>query len=132
MEKATINIIQKHLLDLLTREVGWNGYNAPRPEYKAIVRTAQWLITFFQDVAYLKWVEPNVTSGPEGEVVFEWWHNHKKLTIYIEEQNIDYVQVWGTEVDAEITYGEIESLDDCCSLWMWLTEVGNNARRLSN
>jgi len=120
------------IANLSTREVGWNGYNAPKPEYEAIARAAQWLITFFLEVAYSKWVEPNVTSGPEGEVVFEWWYNHKKLTIYVGKQSIDYIQVWGKEVDAEITDGDIESIDDCRPLWMWLTDVENNARRSNN
>jgi hypothetical protein len=108
------------LAKMSTWQVGWNGYNAPMPEHNAILYAAQCLINFFQGVMHLGWIEPNVTGGPEGEVVFEWWLNKKKLTIYIGEENIEYVQVWGKNIDAKITDGDLESIDDFYPLWMWL------------
>ncbi len=79
-----------------------------------------WITSLFQTVASLGWIKPNVTGGPEGGVVFEWWYGKRKLTVYIEEQSIEYVQVWGTDVDAKITDGSIESVSDSRKLWMWL------------
>jgi len=40
--------------------------------------------------------------------------------VYVEEQSIEYVQVWGTDVDAKITDGAIESMSDSQEIWMWL------------
>jgi len=54
-------------------------------------------------------------------VVFEWWYGEKKLTIYVGDQSADYVQVWGTDIHAKITDGDIETISDSRSLWIWLT-----------
>ena len=105
---------------LRTWDVGWNGYDAPKPEHTAIEHARFWITSLFQTVASLGWIKPNVTGGPEGGVVFEWWYGKRKLTVYVEEQSIEYVQVWGTDVDAKITDGSIESMSDSRELWMWL------------
>ena len=105
---------------LRTWDVGWNGYDAPKPEYTAIEHARSWITSLFQTVASLGWIKPNVTGGPEGGVVFEWLYGKRKLTVYVEEQSIEYVQVWGTDVDAKITDGAIESMSDSRELWMWL------------
>lgn len=105
---------------LRTWDVGWNGYDAPKPEHTAIEHARSWITSLFQTVASLGWIKPNVTGGPEGGVVFEWWYGKRKLTVYVEEQSIEYVQVWGTDVDAKITDGSIESVSDSRKLWMWL------------
>ncbi|SRR6266567_3976133 len=108
------------IYSMLTWDVGWNGYNAPKPEHSAVVRAGQWITDLFREVADLGWMKPNVTGGPDGGVVFEWWSGERKLTIYVGEQSIEYVQVWGTDVNSEISGGDIESINDCRSLWMWL------------
>ncbi len=108
---------------LRTWDVGWNGYDAPKPEHTAIEHAWSWITSLFQTVASLGWIKPNVTGGPDGGVVFEWWYGKRKLTVYVEEQSIEYVQVWGTEVDAKITDGDIESMADGRELWMWLIEL---------
>lgn len=105
---------------LRTWDVGWNSYGAPKPEHTAIEHARSWITSLFQTVASLGWIKPNVTGGPEGGVVFEWWYGKRKLTVYVEEQSIEYVQVWGTDVDAKITDGSIESVSDSRKLWMWL------------
>jgi hypothetical protein len=105
---------------LRTWDVGWNGYDAPKPEHTAIEHARSWITGLFQTVASLGWIKPNVTGGPDGGVVFEWWYGKRKLTVYVEEQSIEYVQVWGTDVDAKITDGAIESMSDSRDLWMWL------------
>ncbi len=108
------------IYQLLTWEAGWNSYNSPKPQYNAVARAAQLCIDFYREVADLGWIKPNVTGGPEGGVVFEWWHGQRKLTIYVEESYAEYVQVWGTDIDAKITDGDIESISIYRSLWLWL------------
>ena len=108
------------IYELLTWDTGWNGYNSPKPERNAVVHAGQWITDLFREVADLGWIKPNVTGGPDGGVVFEWWYGQRKLTIYVGEQNVEYLQVWGTDIDAKITDGDIESVSICRSLWMWL------------
>ncbi len=106
--------------ELLEWNEDWNSYGAPKPRYDAVVYAEQWITNFFREVADLGWVEPNVTGGPEGGVVFEWWYRERKLTIYVDEQSVEFVQVRGTDINAKITVGDIGSMKDCRRLWMWL------------
>jgi hypothetical protein len=125
----TTGILRKPLRETLSKIhslLSWgenrNSYRTLAPDPIAIAHAESWIVSLFQTVEDLGqiWIKPSVTASPEGEVLFEWWHGVKKLTIYVGNQNIDYVQVWGTDIHAKITDGEIESISDCRSLWMWL------------
>jgi hypothetical protein len=109
--------------NLLAWKVGWNGYNSLAPDYGAVLHADNWIVKLFLEVAELDrvWIRPNVTAGPDGEVVFEWWYGTKKLTIYISDQNAEYVQVLGTDIHSGMSDGDAESISMCRSLWLWLT-----------
>jgi hypothetical protein len=66
------------------------------------------------------WIQPNVIADAHGDVIFEWWHGKKKLTVYIEDKSTEYVQVWGTTIHAEMSNGDAEPINTCRSLWLWL------------
>src|SRR5712692_10927815 len=107
---------------LLSRGPNWNSYDALAPDLEAIVKAECMIVDLFQTIEQLGlfWIKPNVTASPEGEVVFEWRYGKKKLTIYIGDQSMDYVQVWGTDIHSKITDGEIETNYELQSLWIWL------------
>lgn len=125
----TIGILRKPLRETLSKIhslLSWgenrNSYRVLAPDPNAIAHAESWIVSLFQTVEDLGqiWIKPSVTASPEGEVLFEWWYGVKKLTIYVGDQSIDYVQVWETDIHAKITDGNIESISDCRSLWMWL------------
>ena len=125
-----VSILRKPLRDiliqvrnLLSLGENWNSYQALAPDPNAVAHAEIWIVSLFQTVMDmgLFWIKPSVTASSEGEVVFEWWYGKRKLTIYVGVQSIDYVQVWGTDINAKITDGDIESISDCRSLWVWLT-----------
>ena len=70
---------------LLTWEVNWNGYGAPAPDKQAVEHAVGWISALYADTSDLglPWLEPNVTASADSEVVLEWWHGGKKLTIYV-------------------------------------------------
>lgn len=107
---------------LLSWGPNWNGYDMLAPNPDAIIHAERWIVNLFQTVEELNllWIKPSITASPEGDVVFEWRHDKKKLTIYVGPRNVDYVQVWGTDIHAKITDGDIESLEDAQLCWMWL------------
>lgn len=107
---------------LLSWGPNWNGYDVLAPNPDAVAHAESWVISLFQIVSDsdLAWIKPSVTASPDGEVVFEWRCERKKLTIYVGDQNVDYVQVWGTDIHAKITDGDIDSLEDAELCWMWL------------
>jgi hypothetical protein len=67
------------------------------------------------------WIKPNVIADANGNVVFEWWYGKKKLTVYIEDESAEYVQVWGADIRSEMSNGDAEPISTCRALWLWLT-----------
>jgi hypothetical protein len=69
---------------LTLREANWNGYDALPPDAGAVAFAEVSLLDLYREVKErgAPWHPPHVTSSAEGEVVFEWWNDAKKLTIY--------------------------------------------------
>lgn len=123
LARETLWITITKLYHLLTWENGWNGYHSCAPEYDAVIYADQWIVQMFLEAIALDsiWIEPNVTASEEGEVVFEWWYGTKKLTIYIGNQSAEYVKVWGTDINSDMSDGDARPISTCRSLWEWLT-----------
>jgi hypothetical protein len=70
------------------------------------------------------WFEqPLINSSVNLEIVCEWWHDERKLSIYVEDTNIEFVKVWGTDIDREMEDGTIDSLENLVNLWQWMTNI---------
>ena len=113
------------LRELLTWQDGWNSYDALAPDPDAVSYAEQWITEVYQHIASTQqqWIEPNITGSSDGEVYFVWHHGQRKLSVYVDKQNIDYAQVWGRGVKAKITDGDINTIDDTQQLWQWLLET---------
>lgn len=77
----------------------------------------------------LWWKAPlvNISNLGEGEfeeqVVLEWWNKKRKYTIYIDyEKNINYLAVWGADMDNEMEEGDINIENDLTEFWEWISE----------
>ncbi|MEH2411551.1 hypothetical protein [Nostoc sp.] len=66
------------------------------------------------------WGEPLVNLSFDSEIVFEWWHETKKLTVYILGNTAEYIKVWGTDIDNEMEDGTSSSSAELTALWKWL------------
>ena len=65
--------------------------------------------------------DPLLNVTLDHEIVLEWWNKKKKLTIYVCEDTIDYIKVWGPDMVSEMADGTLH-LDDgeVVDLWDWL------------
>ena len=108
--------------DLSTWPEGWNGYDALAPKHEAIQYAGQRIESFYREIIDLPldWLAPNVTASAEGEVIFEWWHGVKSLTIYIGNQSVEYVKAWGADINTEMEDGSVDSPSVRWALWEWL------------
>lgn len=66
-----------------------------------------------------KWYEPLINRN-ETETLLEWWYQDNKLSIYVDEDLITYIKVWGADMDSEMEDGIITSEGDLKNLWEWL------------
>jgi len=110
------------LIDKINVLKTWDvdSFDCPAPDYNTIRNAENWITRFYFQVAFENWTNPNVTSGPAGEVVFEWWNGIKKVTIYVSSQSVEYVQVWGTDIYKEMSDGDAAPIETCKELWSWL------------
>lgn len=131
LDNASIveRIVKETLRDTLTKlqnlrsfQAGWNGYDSMAPNPDAILHAENWITKLFLEVADIgcSWIPPNVIADANGDVVFEWWHAKKKLTVYIGEESAEYIQVWGTDIHTEMADGNAEPTSARRALWLWL------------
>jgi hypothetical protein len=76
------------------------------PTQRAFELASEWLYRSFDRACKLGgWGRPHISSTEAGEVVFEWWHNNRKLTLYFGDDGAEYIEVWGTNIDDEMSSG---------------------------
>ena len=70
----------------------------------------------------LWWNLPLINVGFDSEVLLEWWHKDRKLDFDILGSSIDYMKVWGADIDDEMEDGSINiNVSDLISLWKWIS-----------
>jgi len=87
------------------------------------IETAEKLIELLNSVALKNnwwWYTPLLNINSENEIVLEWWNQSKKITIYVSEESIDYIKVWGADMDNQMEDGSIILEDDLTNLWQWI------------
>jgi hypothetical protein len=86
-----------------------------------ILNAVNWIIELRKIVGSRKywWSEPLVNIF-DSEIVFEWWHDAKKVTVYFSETSAEFIKVWGANIDNEMEEGIAETNDQIEVLWKWL------------
>lgn len=87
------------------------------------IETAERLIEKLHSVALMNnlwWYDPLLNISFDNEIVLEWWNQGKKITIYVSEKVIDYIKVWGADIDNEMEDGSISLNEDLTDLWQWI------------
>lgn len=63
---------------------------------------------------------PLINSNDEGEIVLEWWHRARKLTVYVEAAQINFVRVWGADISTQMDDGIVQNPQHFLQIWRWL------------
>lgn len=84
-----------------------------------LARAAEWLRAWGAAVAETggAWRGPQVAATPLGEVVFEWWHGGRSLTVYVTEAEVSYVFAWGKDIHREMEDGDASDPATIRRLW---------------
>ena len=78
------------------------------PTQRAVELASEWLwLTFDRANKLGGWSRPHISSTESGEVVFEWWHNHRNLTLYFSDDGAEYIDAWGPDMDHEMQAGPL-------------------------
>lgn len=104
-------------------EANWDGYGSVKPNREAILRTEALLPELLNVAtnAELGWLNPHVSASEDGNVVLEWWHDTRKVTVYVGANETSYLRVWGENPETEMDDGVIRTTAmDFARIWAWL------------
>lgn len=108
---------------LSQREDNWDGYDSKKPTELTINSAQHLLEDFFDSVISTghSWLTPFISSNEDGNVTIEWSRENRRLHIQIGEDEVEYIQVWGINIDTEM-YVDFLTRDDYIELWEWLLD----------
>ena len=113
--------ISERFAVLAQRGDNWDGYESKKPAESAIVHAKHLMEELFDAIVsagYL-WLTPFISSDEDGNVTVEWSEGKRRLHIQIGESEVEYIQVWGTNIDTEM-HVDFLNRDDYLMLWEWL------------
>ena len=108
---------------LAQREDNWDGYESKKST-ELTLDHAKFLIAELLDSitsAGWLWLTPFISSDEDGNVTAEWYEEERQLHIQIGENEAEYIQVWGPNIDTEM-HVDFLSRDDYLTLWEWLID----------
>ena len=100
---------------------GWDGFGSPPATTSSIANASVRLDNIYQQIveAQLSWNSPHLTVSERGEVVFEWWRDSKRLSVYFEDSEAVYLKVWGANIYRDMEDGVLVP-EGFLALWTWL------------
>ncbi len=100
----------------------WDSHGSAKPDEHAAERARQFLEDAFRDTSVtVGWQSPFISVSEDGEIVFEWWHGVRKLTIYVGAEQARFLKSWGPHIVNDMEDGVLPQTWDP-SLWAWLFE----------
>lgn len=119
---SQLDKVQRELTSLASWPEKWDGYDAAKPNLESVRHADKWIRTLYRDVTSGLWIEPNVVADAEGDIVFEWWHNSKKLTVYVSPDTVEFIKVEGPDINNDMKDGVATSARESRMLWHWLLD----------
>lgn len=115
--------LKKKLSEISFREANWDGEGSEKPNAVAISKAHTMLESFLYSVIEEGkiWLAPIISSDEDGSITIEWHNGVHELHIDISDEGIDYIKVWGTNIQSEM---HVNSLDEkeFQALWDWLLD----------
>lgn len=112
---------KRQLENLAVLGENWDGNGSAAPLRSAINKVSEEMPALYQAVSTEphRWAEPHITASESGEIVLEWWHGRRKVTLYISDSSVEYIKVGSIDID-EMESGPLSSPRDFIAVWAWL------------
>ena len=127
LKDFTQYLLRQEILDRFTvltqREDNWDGYDSKKPTELTLVHAKNLMEEFLDFIisAGYSWLRPFISSDEDGNVTVEWSEGKRRLHIQIGENEAEYIQVWGINIDTEM-HVDFLNRDDYLTLWEWLLD----------
>ena len=121
--RTPLTYTYQKLARMLSWQDDWDGEGSAKPNTHSILKAKRWIGQMQADATGTGkgWEEPHIAPDENGDVAFEWWRGDRNLVVYVSSDMIDYLQVWGPNIETQMLDGVIESREDNKKLWNWLT-----------
>ena len=108
---------------LAQREDNWDGYDSKKPTESTLAHAKLLIEELLDSIisAGHPWLTPFISSDENGNVTIEWSGEKRRLHIQIGENEAEYIQVWGINIDTEM-HVDYLSCNDYLTLWEWLLD----------
>ena len=116
---------QREILDrfdvLAQREDNWDRYESKKPNQLTLDHAKFLMVDLLDTIisAEYSWITPFISSDENGYVTVEWYEEERELHIQIRENDAEYLQVWGINIDSDMSEGFLNR-DNYLMLWEWL------------
>lgn len=96
------------------------GVTPPYPE--ALRLAKEWVENLYGEIKTQEkvWILPHITVQDGGDVVFEWWHGQKSLSVFVSVDEVWFLQSAGS--NSEQTEGDADTKEVRRSIWQWLAQ----------
>lgn len=108
---------------LAQRKDNWDGYGSKKPTELTLTHAKYLMEDLFDYItsAGYSLLTPFISSDEDGNITAEWYEEERQLHIQIGENEAEYIQVWGTNIDTEM-HVDFFSRDNYLTLWEWLID----------
>ena len=92
------------------------------PDPAALQLAKAWSESLYREIKTRKgtWILPHLTVQDEGDVVFEWWHGQKSLSVYVSADEVWFLASAGSV--SPQSEGDASTEEARYRIWNWLTQ----------
>lgn len=113
------NILNK-IDSISTRGYNWDDNGSEAVNTISLNTSKRVLIDIFVNVIEkYNWIEPYISSDEYGDITARWRNGIKDLHVFISEKEIEYLKVWGADMNDEMETGTVIK-GKYLELWKWL------------
>ena len=108
---------------LAQREDNWDGNDSKKPTKKTLIHAENHIGEFYDSIITSghPWHTPFISSDEDGFITAAWYIGDRELHIEIEENEIEYTKIWGTNHDMKMEIDMLNS-NNFLTLWKWLLD----------
>ena len=109
---------------LAQREDNWDGYESKKPNQLTLDHAKFLMVDLLDTIisAEYSWITPFISSDENGYITAEWYEGERELHLLIGENEVECLQVWGTNIDTEMREDFLDR-DNYLTHWEWLFHV---------
>ncbi len=116
------NRITSSILRLRERGENWDTYGSGAAHEDSIYQAIDAIESFIVEAPKLglNWLDPHVGLDENGHVVLEWWSGDRRLTVYFNPSQPEFVCSWGPNIESQMHAGELTP-ELFVKKWRWLS-----------